>query len=143
MMNVEPDIRMIVVASTFCLPIRSPSGPKNNPPKGRTTNATASTANEDSTALVAVCVGKNRRPTVAVIAPALYTPKSNHSMQFPIAEAATALRTVRRPGSGTADVLCSSMWLCAAIFRRKSFVSVRQQSMKDRPLTAGQRDVNC
>ncbi|GGU99117.1 hypothetical protein GCM10010182_15040 [Actinomadura cremea] len=30
---------------------------------------------------------------IAVITPALNTPKSNHSMQLPIAEAITALRT--------------------------------------------------
>ena len=39
MASVPAAIRIIVMASTFCRPMRSPSGPKNAPPIGRTTKA--------------------------------------------------------------------------------------------------------
>ena len=44
MAKVPSAIRIIVVASTLLRPIRSASGPKNSPPKGRTRNATANSA---------------------------------------------------------------------------------------------------
>lgn len=64
MANVLPAIRMIVVASTFLRPIRSPSGPKNSPPRGRTMNAAAKIANVDSNCAVPLASGKNTLPMV-------------------------------------------------------------------------------
>ena len=43
--KVPSAIRIIVVASTLLRPMRSASGPKNRPPKGRTRNATANSPN--------------------------------------------------------------------------------------------------
>ena len=63
--NVAQAIKMMVVASTRCRPILSPSGPKKRPPNGRTTNETARTANDDSSAAVVLCVGKKALPIVA------------------------------------------------------------------------------
>jgi hypothetical protein len=94
MTKVDPDIRMIVVARTRCRPSLSPSGPKNMPPNGRITNAVAIRANDLSVALPGLSCGKKTVPMMVVITPALNTPKSNHSMQLPIADATTARRTV-------------------------------------------------
>lgn len=45
MANVPTAMVMMVMASTRRLPIRSPSGPKNRPPKGRTTKDAAKMVN--------------------------------------------------------------------------------------------------
>jgi hypothetical protein len=110
MTKVDPDIRMIVVARTRCRPSRSPRGPKNIPPKGRITKAAAISANDLSVALPTLSCGKKTVPMMVVITPALNTPKSNHSMQFPIADATTARRTVAVSGdSSDPATTCSSM----------------------------------
>ncbi len=58
-------IMIMVVASTFCRPIRSPSGPKTSPPRGRTTKAAAKVANEEMTWAAGEAPGKNTLPMVA------------------------------------------------------------------------------
>ena len=45
-------------ASTRCLPIRSPSGPKMKPPRGRMKNAAAKIAKVFSSAAVSLPEGK-------------------------------------------------------------------------------------
>ncbi|GAA4080324.1 hypothetical protein GCM10022214_43580 [Actinomadura miaoliensis] len=55
-------------------------------------------------ALPAASCGKNTVPMIEVITPAVNTPKSNHSMQLPMADATTAFFTAAgsapRPSSG-------------------------------------------
>ncbi len=57
-------MRIIVSASTFLRPILSPMGPKTMPPSGRTRNATAKVANEESNCAVSLPDGKKTRPMV-------------------------------------------------------------------------------
>ncbi len=56
---------IMVVASTFCLPSRSPRGPKTRPPRGLTTNAAAKVAKEEITWAAGEAPGKNTFPRVA------------------------------------------------------------------------------
>ncbi len=65
MAKVPSAIMIMVVASTFCRPTRSPSGPKNRPPSGRTTNAAAKVAKEEITWAAGEAPGKNTLPRVA------------------------------------------------------------------------------
>ncbi len=57
-------IRIIVRARTFLRPILSPIGPKTMPPSGRTRNATAKVAKEDSSCTVSFPEGKKTLPMV-------------------------------------------------------------------------------
>ncbi len=59
MPSVDSDISTTTIANTRLRPIRSPSGPKKNPPSGRMKNATAKTANVLSSAAVPLTDGKN------------------------------------------------------------------------------------
>ncbi|CAM5636657.1 hypothetical protein SFUMM280S_11520 [Streptomyces fumanus] len=65
MAKVPAAIMIMVVASTFCRPMRSPSGPKTRPPSGRTTNAAAKVANEEMSWAPGEAPGKNTLPRVA------------------------------------------------------------------------------
>ncbi len=65
MAKVPTAIMIMVVASTFCRPIRSPSGPKTSPPRGRTTKAAAKVAKEEMTWAAGEAPGKNTLPIVA------------------------------------------------------------------------------
>jgi hypothetical protein len=58
MATVERDISRMTSASTRCRPIRSPSGPKTNPPRGRMKNAAAKIAKAFSSAAVSFPDGK-------------------------------------------------------------------------------------
>ena len=62
----------MVMASTRCRPILSPSGPKKAPPNGRTMNPTATNARDFSTALPSP--GKKTVPIAVAIAPEVKTP---------------------------------------------------------------------
>jgi len=57
-------MRIMVTASTFCRPTRSPSGPNTNPPSGRTTKAAAKVANVDTSWVPEEPEGKNTLPSV-------------------------------------------------------------------------------
>lgn len=61
MPRVASAMRTTTIASTRLRPIRSPRGPKKNPPSGRMKNATANTANVLSNAAVPFDFGKNSR----------------------------------------------------------------------------------
>lgn len=65
MEKVPRAIMIMVVASTFCRPTRSPSGPKTRPPSGRTTKAAAKVAKEEMTWAAGEAPGKNTFPMVA------------------------------------------------------------------------------
>ena len=56
--NVPIAIMMTVIERTLVRPIRSPSGPKNSPPSGRTRNDTAKPANTPTCASVGLSGGK-------------------------------------------------------------------------------------
>ncbi len=56
--NVPIAIMMTVIERTRVRPIRSPSGPKNSPPNGRTANDTAKPANVPTCASVGLSGGK-------------------------------------------------------------------------------------
>jgi hypothetical protein len=58
MASVEPDTSRMTTASTPWRPIRSPSGPKTNAPRGRTKNAAAKIAKVFSRAAVSFPDGK-------------------------------------------------------------------------------------
>ena len=62
--KVPSDIRIIVVASTLVRPIRSASGPKNSPPKGRTRKATA---NSPNVAIVPIVSGRSAKKTSLMV----------------------------------------------------------------------------
>jgi hypothetical protein len=64
MANVPTAIMIIVRASTFLRPMRSPMGPKTMPPSGRIRKATAKVAKEDSSCAVSFPEGKNTWPMV-------------------------------------------------------------------------------
>lgn len=64
MASVLDAIMIIVKDRTFLRPIRSPRGPKNMPPTGRTRKATANVAREESTWAVPLPDGKNTLPMV-------------------------------------------------------------------------------
>lgn len=64
MQKVPSAIRIIVSARTFLRPSRSPIGPKNMPPSGRTRKATAKVANEESSCTVSFPDGKKTWPMV-------------------------------------------------------------------------------
>jgi hypothetical protein len=57
--KVDKPISTSVTRKVYFLPIRSPSLPKNNAPKGRTTNPAANVARVDSNAAVGLPEGKN------------------------------------------------------------------------------------
>ena len=50
-------------AMVFLRPMRSPSGPKMNPPSGRIKNDNAKVAKEDSSAMAGVAAEKKAWPT--------------------------------------------------------------------------------
>ncbi len=64
MHRVPAAIMIMVRARTFLRPTRSPRGPKNAPPMGRTRKATAKVAKEDSRLAVSLPPGKNTLPMV-------------------------------------------------------------------------------
>ena len=64
MAKVPSAIRIIVVASTLLRPMRSASGPKNRPPKGRTRNATA---NRPKVAMVPMVSGRSAKKTSLMV----------------------------------------------------------------------------
>lgn len=64
MAKVPTAIMIMVRARTFLRPIRSPMGPKNIPPSGRTRKATAKVANEESSWVVLFPDGKKTCPRV-------------------------------------------------------------------------------
>ncbi len=67
MANVPAAIRIIVRASTFCRPTRSPSGPKTMPPSGRTRNAAAKAPKVESNCAVGLPDGKKTLPSVTAM----------------------------------------------------------------------------
>lgn len=62
--NVLAAISIMVAASTLRRPIRSPSGPKNSPPSGRTTNAAAKVPNEAISCTPGEADSKNTSPMI-------------------------------------------------------------------------------
>lgn len=62
--NVPTAIMIMVSARIRLRPRRSPIGPKNIPPSGRTRKATAKAANEDSNCVVSFPDGKKTCPRV-------------------------------------------------------------------------------
>ncbi len=64
MASVLDAIMIMVSDRTFLRPIRSPSGPKTMPPSGRTRNAAANVANDESSCAVSLPDGKKTLPMV-------------------------------------------------------------------------------
>ena len=64
MAKVPAAIMIMVTASTFWRPMRSPSGPKTMPPSGRTRKAAAKAPNVDSSWAVGLPDGKKTLPRV-------------------------------------------------------------------------------
>ncbi len=126
--NVEPDMSSTVRARTFCLPSLSPSGPSTKLPNGRITKVTARSAKVASAPSEVLPALKNVWPRIAGMKPK--TPKSYHSMQFPIADPATALRTAF--GSGTVSA-CGVCVFSAAMRPPRPDSCVRPVSAKVQP----------
>ncbi|MNX58307.1 hypothetical protein D3C86_891440 [compost metagenome] len=74
-----------VTIKVYLRPIISPSRPKNNAPKGRTTNPAAKVANVDRKAAVGLSEGKNFVEITMERLPKIK--KSYHSMSVPMEEA--------------------------------------------------------
>lgn len=66
MAAVATDIMIMVMASTFCRPILSPSGPKTSPPMGRAMKLTAKPASTTTMRHCSGTLGTNSTAMVAV-----------------------------------------------------------------------------
>nr|MBA2814051.1 hypothetical protein [Candidatus Pantoea persica] len=79
MQKVPMDIMIMVIASTFCRPMRSPSGSNTRPPMGRTRKAAAKVPNAASRCAVLLALAKktllllqiSRVPATKLVMPAV------------------------------------------------------------------------